>query len=326
MYNLLKPFGDDREKALVGDLVNFLSLTEPEGPKREQELEEKLKICDILQADVDIKVDEELFQKAPNLKAVFCTSIGVDYVDLEAASKRNIIVANNPDFCVVAVAEYAIGLLYALTRRIPEGVKAVKEKNWEMRGQLDGRELLGKSLGIIGFGKTGREVARQALGIGMKVNIKVNNPDPHNKAAQIREMGAEPMTMEEVLEKSDIVSLHVPFAGETRNLIGEAQFARMKEGAYLLNVARGGVVDETALLRNLENGKLAGAALDVMLEEPPSEANPLLQYSGSNLILTPHVAWYTKEAEEKNDLYFADQVKAFVKGAMPKGIVNKCRA
>lgn len=323
MYNLLKPFGDDREKALVGDLVNFLSLTKPEGPEREKELEEKLKICDILQADVDIRVDEALFQKAPNLKAVFCTSIGVDYVDLEAATRRNIIVANNPDFCVGAVAEYAVGLMYALTRRIPEGARAVREGRWEERGRLGGTELFGKNLGIIGFGKTGREVARQALGIGMKVYVKVNNPDPHNKAKQIRDMGAEPASMEEVLRKSDILSLHVPLAGETRNLMGEEQFARMKEGAYLINVARGGVVDESALLKNLENGKLAGAALDVLLEEPPSKENPLLMYEGENLILTPHVAWYTREADDKNDRYFIEQVKAFVNGNSPNGIVNK---
>lgn len=304
-------------------MVNFLSLTEPEGPAREKELEEKLKICDILQADVDIQVDEALFQKAPNLKAVFCTSIGVDYVDLEAASKRNIIVANNPDFCVGAVAEYAIGLLYAITRRIPEGVQAVRDGRWEDRGQLGGTELFGKSLGIIGFGKTGREVARQALGIGMKVNVKINNPDPHNKAQQVRDMGATPMTMEEVLQNSDILTLHVPLAGETRNLIGEEQFRQMKEGAYLINVARGGVVDENALLANLENGKLAGAALDVLLEEPPSKGNPLLRYQGNNLILTPHMAWYTQEAEDKNDQYFIEQVRDFVNGNTPKGIVNK---
>lgn len=304
-------------------MVNFLSLTEPEGPAREKELEEKLKICDILQADVDIQVDEALFQKAPNLKAVFCTSIGVDYVDLEAASKRNIIVANNPDFCVGAVAEYAIGLLYAITRRIPEGVQAVRDGRWEDRGQLGGTELFGKSLGIIGFGKTGREVARQALGIGMKVNVKINNPDPHNKAQQVRDMGATPMTMEEVLQNSDILTLHVPLAGETRNLIGEEQFRQMKEGAYLINVARGGVVDENALLANLENGKLAGAALDVLLEEPPSKENPLLRYQGNNLILTPHMAWYTQEAEDKNDQYFIEQVRDFVSGNTPKGIVNK---
>lgn len=304
-------------------MVNYLSLTEPEGPAREKELEEKLKICDILQADVDIQVDEALFQKAPNLKAVFCTSIGVDYVDLEAASKRNIIVANNPDFCVGAVAEYAIGLLYAITRRIPEGVQAVRDGRWEDRGQLGGTELFGKSLGIIGFGKTGREVARQALGIGMKVNVKINNPDPHNKAQQVRDMGATPMTMEEVLRNSDILTLHVPLAGETRNLIGEEQFRQMKEGAYLINVARGGVVDENALLANLENGKLAGAALDVLLEEPPSKGNPLLRYQGNNLILTPHMAWYTQEAEDKNDQYFIEQVRDFVNGNTPKGIVNK---
>lgn len=323
MYNLLKPFGDDREKSMLGDIVNFMSLTQPEGPKREQELLEKLEICDILLADVDITVNEALLEKAPNLKAIFCTSIGVDYVDLKGASERNIIVANNPDFCVMAVAEYAAGLIYALLRRIPESAEAVKMNRWETRGTLGGSELFGKTLGIIGFGKTGREVARQGLGIGMKVCVKVNDPDPHNKREQVRKMGAVPMTADEVLAASDIVSLHVPLADGTKGLIGPKELGMMKTGAYLINVARGGVVDEDALLNSLETGKLAGAAIDVLMEEPPNPNHPLLTYSKNNLIITPHIAWYTKEAEEKNDEYLIRQVRAFAAGAIPEGVLNK---
>lgn len=323
MLNLLKPFGDDREKALVGDLVHYMTLTEAEGPSREKELEEKLKICDILQADVDIEVNEALLKKAPRLKYVLCTSIGVDYVDLEAAEKRQVIVANNPDFCVVAVAEYAVGLMYAIMRRIPEGIEAVNSNHWEKRNGMEQTELFGKTLGIIGFGKTGRDVARQALGIGMNVHVRVNDPDPHNKAEQVRKMGAIPMTFDQVLSSSDVLSLHVPITGATKDLIDEKELRAMKDGAYLINVARGGVVNENALLKYLNNGKLAGAAMDVLMDEPPNQDNPLLNYEKNNLIITPHAAWFTSEAEQKNDRYFVQQVRDIVSGATPKGIVNK---
>lgn len=323
MFNLLKPFGDDREKALVGSLVNYMTLTAPEGPDREKELDEKLKKCDILQADVDIEINEALLQKAPNLKYILCTSIGVDYVDLEAVKKRNIIVANNPDFCVVAVAEYAVGLMYAIMRRIPEGVQAVKTNNWEKRNAMEQTELCGKTLGIIGFGKTGRDVGRQALGIGMHVHVRVNDPDPNNKANLVRQMGAVPMDLQEVFASSDVLSLHVPMAANTKNLIDEAEFQAMKDGAYLINVARGGVVNERALLKYLNNGKLAGAAIDVLMEEPPNPAHPLLNYSKDNLLITPHAAWFTSEAEQKNDNYFVQQVRDIVSGSTPKGIVNR---
>lgn len=323
MYNLLKPFGDDREKRLVSKYVNFMALTEIEAAAREKELEEKLKVCDILQADVDINVNEALFEKAPNLRYVLCTSIGVDNVDLNAASKRNIIVANNPDFCVVAVAEYAIGLMYAVMRKIPEGVKAVGANHWDKRNTMEQTELYGKTLGIIGFGKTGKDVARQALGIGMNVHVRIHNPDPRKKAAAVRALGAVPMTLQEVLASSDVLSLHVPMTEETKNLIGEEEFKAMKDGAYLINVARGGVVNERALLNYLNNGKLAGAAMDVLMEEPPAPEHPLLNYQKENLLLTPHAAWFTAEASQKNDDFFIEQIKAIIKGCEPKGIVNK---
>ena len=323
MLNLLKPFGDDREKALVGDLVNYMTLTETDGPSREQELEEKLKVCDILQADVDIRVDKTFLEKAPNLKYILCTSIGVDYIDLDAAAEQQVIVANNPDFCVVAVAEYAVGLMYAIMRRIPEGAAAATSGNWEKRNSLEQSELFGKTLGIIGFGKIGRDVARQALGIGMKVHVRVNEPDPLNKAEKIREIGAIPMSLQEVLASSDVLSLHVPMTDSTKDLIGWAELEQMKDGAYLINVARGGVVNEEALLKALDSGKLAGAAMDVLEKEPPENSHPLLTYKKDNLILTPHAAWFTTEAEKKNDDFFVQQVKDIVNGTTPKGIVNR---
>ena len=156
----------------------------------------------------------------------------------------------------------------------------------------------------------------------MNVHVRVNDPDPHNKAEAVRKMGAVPMHLQDVLSSSDILSLHVPMVAGTENLIDEPEFQVMKEGAYLINVARGGVVNESALLKYLENGKLAGAAMDVLMEEPPKPGNPLLNYQKENLIITPHAAWFTSEAEQKNDDFFTQQVRDIVNDAVPKGIIK----
>lgn len=320
MYNLLKPYGTiSWELPLVGDVVNLMGIQAQQEPERQRELEEKLRECHILQADVDIAVDRELMEKAPNLKAIFCTSIGVDFVDRKAATERGILVANNPDFCILAVAEYAIGMIYALLRHIPEGAEAVKRGDWQARGQLGGAELFGRTLGIIGFGKTGREVARQAVGIGMKVNAY----DPYMNWELAEKTGVIPMKLEDVIRSADIITIHVPLMEATRNLISEAEFAEMKEGVYLINVARGGIVDEEALLKNLDCGKVAGAALDVLGTEPPGAEHPLLQVKGKNVVITPHIAWYTKEAAEKNHQLYEKQVRAFVNGEEPPFVINR---
>ncbi|MDR0569753.1 MAG: hypothetical protein LBG71_00825 [Clostridiales Family XIII bacterium] len=323
MYNLLKPYGDDKERAALDGLVRFMTLEETERERRERELNDKLRVCDILQADVDITVDDAMLRKAPNLKAIFCTSIGVDYVDVEAAAARGVIVANNPDFCVRAVAEFAIGLIYALLRRIPEGAEAVKAEDWAMRDVLRGVQLHGKTLGIVGFGKIARDVVRQALGVGMSVLVRVRGTGGEGKEKIIREAGAEPVSFQELLRRSDILSLHTPLTDETRLLIGREELAAMKEKAYLINVSRGGVVDEQALADSLRAGKLAGAATDVLASEPPERCGPLTAYAGKNLIITPHIAWYTEEAERECFDYYIRQVTDFVAGRIPEGILNK---
>ena len=319
MISMFKPFGDDREKEFLQEYVNYMTLAETDVSKRELEIAEKLKDCEIVQADVDITIDEEFISGAPKLKYILCTSVGVDYVDIEAADRHGIVVANNPDFCNVAVAEYTMALLYTGMRRIPEGMKAVSESSWERRNVLEQRELLGKTLGIIGFGKIGRDVARQAAGIGMKVQVKKSA----SNIEAIQKAGIYAASFEELLQTSDVISIHVPLTANTRDMIGEKEFDLMREGTYLINVARGGIVSESALINNLNNGKLSGAAIDVLVDEPPDPDNPLLNYNGENLIITPHMAWFTKEAEEKNDRYLKEQVKAIASGNMPEGIVNR---
>ena len=320
MYNLFKPFGKiSWEQPLVGDIVNLMGITTQPGPEREKEIEEKLKVCDILQADVDIAVNEALFEKAPNLKAVFCTSIGLDYVDIPAATKRGILVANNPDFCMIAVAEYVIGLMYAVMRRIPEGVEAVKADDWQARGHLGGAELYGRTLSIIGFGKIGREIARQAIGIGMKVHAY----DPFMNEELAHKLGAVPMSLDDAIKTADVLTVQVPLIESTRNMISDEQFEMMKDGVYIVNCARGGIINEEAMAKYLENGKVAGAAFDVLTSEPPKKDNPLLNVKGKNLIITPHIAWYTAEAALKNHDFYAAQVRAFVNGEVPASVANR---
>ena len=315
---LLKAYGDDYERTLLGDLVDFRWVPKSSDSMYEEVLNKELKECDILQADVDILVDKTLIDRAPNLKYILCTSIGTDYVDLDYATQKGIIVANNPDFCMIAVAEFAVGLMYSICRRIPESMKAANEKLWGLRDELGGVELFGKNLGLLGFGKIGREVARQAIGIGMKVYAY----DPFMKDEDIRKHDAVPVDMDELLNCADIISIHVPLTEGTRNLIGAQELSKMKRTAYIINVSRGGIIDEVALIRALSSGEIKGAALDVTTEEPPAPDNPSLNYEGENLILTPHIAWYTEEAEEKCEIYFKEQVRDIVRGNMPKGIIN----
>jgi D-3-phosphoglycerate dehydrogenase len=282
-------------------------------------LEAGLEVCDILIGDVDVAIDRALIAKAPKLKAVLCVSVGVDYVDAEALNERGVILANNPDFCTVAVAEYAMGLIYALLRRIPAGARAAQEGRWRERGRLGGPELFGKTLGVLGFGRIGQDLARQAKGIGMEV-LAYN---AFTKEAAAKRLGVTPVSQEALLAQSDIVSVHVPLREGTRALIGAAQLDGMKDGAYLVNTARGGVLDEDALLAALQSGKLAGAALDVIEQEPPAAESPLIGAAREyNLILTPHIGWHSFDAREKALSCLKRQVQAVVSGRLPEECLN----
>ncbi|MDR2132801.1 MAG: phosphoglycerate dehydrogenase [Clostridiales Family XIII bacterium] len=322
MYTLFKPFGSIAwEKENLSELVTVVGVSASPAPA--SELEAGLGVCDILIGDVDISVDRKLLAKAPKLKAVLCTSVGVDYVDAEALNERGIVLANDPDFCSNAVGEFAMGLIYALLRKIPSGTEMLKSNRWGERGALGGVELFGKTLGLLAFGRIGREVARQALGVGMKV--VAYSPHLNRKVAEDR--GVVPVSFEELLRTSDVVSLHMPLSDETKHIIGAPELASMKDGAYLINVARGGVLDEKALLAALESGKLAGAALDVLEQEPPAPEHPLLRAAQKhNLILTPHIGWHSFDARDKSLNCLKRQVAAVVAGRLPDECLNAAHA
>lgn len=320
MLTLFKPYGDICvEKERYGHIVNVVGVTQPEGPAREAEIREKIRTCDILQADVDIDVNRELIEGAENLRAVICTSIGTDYVNIPEMTAAGIPVANNPDFCIEAVAEFAISLMFSIVRRVTKAVNGVADCRWGVRYHCGGIELRGKTLGLIGFGRIGREVARMACGIGMKVIAF----DKYMNTEQAHSLGVESVSEDELYARADVISIHCPLTSETSGMINKTSLAKMRDGVYLINVSRGGIVVEDDLLEYVKNGKLAGLALDVLGVEPPAKDHPLVGLADQNVIVTPHMAWNTNEADEKAFLHTLEQIKAISEGKIPDSVINK---
>jgi D-3-phosphoglycerate dehydrogenase len=259
------------------------------------------------------KLTAPLIDAGTRLKVIGRAGVGVDNVDVEAATRRGIVVANAPESNIVSAAEHAIGLLFALARNIPQAHAALVEGRWE-RSKWGGIELAEKTLGVLGFGRIGQLVARRALAMQMQVIAY----DPFVSAERFRDLGVESDTFDRVLSRADIVMIHLPLNDETRGVIDAAAFAKMKEGARLVNAARGELVDEQALLAALESGRLAGAAIDVFPQEPYS--GPLL--SAPNLVVTPHLAASTDEAQDRAGVVVAEQVAAALDGGLVTNAVN----
>ena len=259
------------------------------------------------------KVTAELLQHADRLKVIGRAGVGVDNVDVDAATRRGIVVANAPESNVISAAEHTIGLLVALARNIPQAHGALIEGRWE-RSRWGGVELADKTLGVLGFGRIGRQVARRAIGLQMKVVAY----DPYIVAERFRELGVEHATFDEVLARSDFLTLHLPLTDETRGSIDAAAFGAMRDGVRIVNAARGELVDERALIDALESRKVAGAAIDVFAEEPYS--GPLL--SAPNIIVTPHLAASTDEAQDRAGVIVAEQVAAALEGGLVTNAVN----
>jgi D-3-phosphoglycerate dehydrogenase len=260
------------------------------------------------------RLTADLIQRADRLKAIGRAGVGVDNVDLAAASKRGIVVVNAPESTVVSAAEHTLGLLLALTRRIPQAHAALEEGRWE-RSQFAGLELADKTLGLIGFGRIGQQVARRARGFEMRVRAH----DPYVAPERFRELGVDRAeTLDELFSDADFLSLHATLTSETRGLIGREQLRKLKDGVRIVNVARGELVDEEALAEALESGKVAGAALDVFAKEPYE--GPLLGLA--NVVLTPHLAASTQEAQDRAGIIVAEQVAAALEGGVVTNALN----
>jgi D-3-phosphoglycerate dehydrogenase / 2-oxoglutarate reductase len=260
------------------------------------------------------RLDAPLLERAVRLRAIGRAGVGIDNVDVEAATRRGIVVANAPESNVVSAAEHTIGLLVALARNVPQAHAALKQGRWE-RSRWAGVELADKTLGVLGLGRIGQQVARRAVGLGLHVLAY----DPFVARERFRELGiARAETAEAVYETADFLTLHLPLTDETRGLIGSDAIGRMREGVRIVNAARGELVDEEALADALRSGRVAGAALDVFGEEP--YAGPLLGLD--NVVVTPHLAASTAEAQDRAGVVVAEQVVAALEGELVTNAVN----
>jgi D-3-phosphoglycerate dehydrogenase / 2-oxoglutarate reductase len=261
------------------------------------------------------KVTREVIDQAASLRVIGRAGVGVDNVDLDAATRRGIVVMNSPQGNSVTTAEHTISMMMALARHIPAATAAIKAGRWD-RGKFTGVEVSNKTLGIIGLGNIGRIVADRAHGLKMKVI----GFDPILTAEAASRAGIELVDLDTLYRNADFITVHAPLTDETRGLVNARAFAAMKPGVRIINCARGGIVDENALLEALKSGKAAGAALDVFVEEPPPPGHPLLQLD--NLIATPHLGAATGEAQVQVAVDIAHQIADFLIDGTIRHAVN----
>jgi glyoxylate reductase len=279
-------------------------------PATREELLEATSQADALAVTLTERVDAEVLAKAPRLKVVAVYAVGYDNVDIAAATRRGIVVTNTPDVLTETTADLAWALILAVMRRIPEADRLVRDGRWEgwAPTQLLGADVYGKTLGIIGMGRIGRAVARRAEGFGMSVLYHTRHPLQHEEEMKLH---ATHLPLPQVLQAADIVTIHTPLTDSTQGLIGKAELAMMRRSAYLINTARGAVVDEAALAEALEQGRLAGAGLDVYQHEP--RIHPRL-LALPNTVLLPHIGSATTGTRVKMGLMVADNITAVLEG------------
>jgi len=252
------------------------------------------------------KVTAAVLAAGKKLKVVGRAGVGVDNIDLAAAKELKITVVNSPLATSVAVAELTLGLMLSVVREIPRADAGLKAGKW-LKKELEGTELFGKTLGVIGFGRIGANVGQRAKAFDMKIL----GYDPLIPAADIKARGGEPVSLDELLAQSDMITMHLPLTNDTRSMLNEAAFAKMKQGVYIICAARGGVIDEGALLGALTTGKVAGAALDVFATEPPG-MNELVGHP--KVVETPHIGAQTVEAQGRAANDISEEVLAALEG------------
>ena len=260
------------------------------------------------------KVTDDLLETARHLKVIGRAGVGLDNVDIPAATKRGVVVMNTPGGNVVTTAEHTIAMLLSLSRNIPSGTASLKAGRWEKK-QLLGREIYNKWLGVIGFGKIGTIVADRARGLKMRVMVH----DPFVTPEQIEKMGFKPVSLEELYRKADFITVHVPKMRNTAGLIDSSAFEQMKDGVLVINCARGGIIDEDALNEALASGKVGGAALDVFETEPPGTCK---LFDHDRVICTPHLAASTLEAQTNVAMAISEQIIDYLKNGTVVNAVN----
>jgi glyoxylate reductase len=286
------------------------------------ELLRRIKTSDAVLTMLSDRMDIEAIAAAPNLKVISNYAIGVDNVDLDAATRAGILVAHTPGVLTDATADLAFGLLMATARRIVEGDRYVRAGKWKTWGPetLLGADVSGATLGIIGWGAIGQATARRGSGFGMKILYLKPRAKTRRNGISPPAPKATAVTFSRLLEKSDFVSLHIPLTPQTRHMIGAREFAQMKSGAILINTARGPVIDQKALTAALESGQLGGAGLDVTDPEPISRGDPLLKLP--NVVVAPHIGSASRATRERMAAMAVDNIVSVMNGRVPRWCAN----
>ena len=258
----------------------------------------------------------DLINAAERCKAIARYGVGFEKVDLDAATASGIVVTNVPAYCIDEVTDHAMALLLACARKIPTFDRGVKGGNWDRNIGPPMRRIRGKTLGIIGFGRIGRLIVSKAKAFGLEVIVF----DEYISQTVVEGEGATQVALPELLARSDFITIHAPLTTETHELLGEQEFQQMKSTAYVINSARGGIINTVALHRALAEAWIAGAALDVLPEEPPNPDEPLLELD--NIILTPHVAFLSEESGYDLQVAAATELARVLAGQMPESVVN----
>ena len=273
---------------------------------------------DALAVRSETKVTADILAVADKLQIIGRAGVGVDNIDVSAATQKGVIVVNSPDGNTLAAAELTIGLMLALARKIPQGDATMKAGKWD-RKKFVGSELYGKTVGIVGLGKIGYAVAQRLRAFEMQL-IAYN---PFVTEEETRSLGVEPVSLDDLVRRSDYITVHAPLNNDTRGLIGAAQFAAMKDGVRVINVARGGIIDEAALAEATRSGKVGGYAVDVFTQEPPDADNPLLAGdAAANSVLTPHLGASSEEAQIKVAVDVCEQIVDVLAGRSARTPVN----
>ncbi len=280
-----------------------------------EELAEAMKDFDGLIVRSETKVRNDLMDALPKLRVIGRAGVGVDNIDVKGATARGIVVMNAPDGNTITTAEHTIALLVSMARNVPQAHALLQSGTWDKK-KFVGVELNGKTLGVIGLGRIGRHVAKIAKGFGMNIFAF----DPFVSEDQAKDLGFEVGSLDDVFANADFLTIHTPVTDETRNIIGRAAFAKMKKGVRIVNCARGGLVDENALLEAIENGTVAAAALDVFSTEPLPTDSPLL--NNPKIITTPHLGASTTEAQEGVALTVAEQMRDYLLSGELRNAVN----
>lgn len=312
----------DNMKVLIADQINQKGIEELEEVAdvvartdiTPEELVKDIGDFDAIIVRSRTKVTREVIEAASNLKIIARAGVGVDNVDVEAATGRGIMVVNAPESTSITVAEHTMGLILSLSRKISIADKSVKEDKWE-KSRFMGMELNGKTMGIVGMGRIGSQVVIRAKAFGMDIIVY----DPYITSEAASELGVEIVSLETLLENADVITIHVPLTPETKHLISKPQLEMMKENTLIVNCARGGIINEDDLYEAVSEGIIGGAALDVFENEPP-KGSSLIELD--NVVLTPHIAASTSEAQRDAAIIVAKEIKKVFKGESPRNVIN----